>query len=160
MLRWQLTSFQRSPSPGRRERSENERSLRVAAQVHGDVREWQKCQALKVVTITQSLTPPHPRKLARRSQFLRPLVTTLLSCGQPDKRAYLKQACRRIGSAVFFLGQRPRSSGLRRGEDCPPSDIFSRGISRDFVVSTDVGNLKHVPQAAHHFSQYPKKYAR
>ncbi len=83
-----------------------------------------------------------------------------LSCGQPDKRAYLKQACRRIGSAVFFLGQRPRGSGLRRGEDCPPSNIFSRGISRDFVVSTDVGNLKHIPQATYHFSQYPKKYAR
>jgi hypothetical protein len=53
------------PSPGRRERSENKRSLRVAAQVHGDVREWQECQILEVVTITQSLSSPHPRKLAR-----------------------------------------------------------------------------------------------
>jgi hypothetical protein len=53
------------PSPGRSERSGNKRSLRVAAQVHGDVREWQECQVQEVVTLTQTLSPSHPRKLAR-----------------------------------------------------------------------------------------------
>lgn len=44
-----------------------EDSLAVAAQVHGDVREWQERQVLELVTITQSLSLLHPRKLVRRS---------------------------------------------------------------------------------------------
>lgn len=56
---------QRLPSPGRRERSGNKLSLMVAAQVHGDVREWQECQVVEMATITQSLSASHPRKLAR-----------------------------------------------------------------------------------------------
>jgi hypothetical protein len=39
------------------------------------------------------------------------------------------------------------------GEDCPTSDIFSRGISSDFVVGTDVGNLKHITEVTDHFSE-------
>ena len=44
---------------------DEEDSLAVAAQVHGDVREWQECQVQEVVTPSQLPSPLHLRMPAR-----------------------------------------------------------------------------------------------